>query len=231
MKKGAHGSTRFYRGPLISKSKSWRLHGDIQVADLIGPGRQSVLPPSRHPSGCAYVWTGPDALEDVSPADLPELTREHIVAIDAALTPFGYREPVALPERDPATFVCSDARGREYGLGALYGCAAELAQCESGRNNLLNILAGRLGRCVARGWLSEQECWAACWNAGVRNGMISDNGERQFAATFRSGLVYGLSRPMPDPRERLTIDPAFAARIKNLNAARSASIRNLGVKN
>jgi bifunctional DNA primase/polymerase-like protein len=227
IKKGAKGSTRFYRGPAVVRSKSWRLHGDAQVCDLIGPGRQTVVPGSLHPTtGKPYVWLGPDSLEDTGPTDLPELTPEHIAAIDSALAPFGYAEPKRLPER-PATFECNDARGREYGLGALYGCADELAWCSAGRNNLLNILAGRLGRCIARGWLSEQECWAALWNAGVANGMLSDNGEAAFAATFASGLAYGLTRPMADPQERLAADPVFAARIKKLNAHRQ-SFENFG---
>jgi Bifunctional DNA primase/polymerase, N-terminal len=93
IKKGAKGSARFYRGPAVVRSKSWRVHGNVQVCDLIGPGRQTVVPPSVHPStGRPYRWIGPDALEDTDPGDLPELTPEHVAAIDEALRPFGYCE-------------------------------------------------------------------------------------------------------------------------------------------
>jgi hypothetical protein len=60
IKKGAKGSTRFYRAPSIEKSKSWDLTDadgqKYRVCDLIGPGRQTVLPPTIHPdTGRPYV--------------------------------------------------------------------------------------------------------------------------------------------------------------------------------
>jgi hypothetical protein len=145
---------------------------------------------------------------------LPELTSQHIAAIDEALGPFGYAEPAQRPECDPGVFVCDDRRGREYALGVLNGCADEMAQRrQPGRNDLLNVLSGRLGRYVARGWLTEDEAVTAMWNGCVANGLLADDGERQFWATFRSGFKYGLERPAPDPRQR-TPDPAFAGRIR-----------------
>lgn len=216
-KRGAKGRTLFFRGPRIDKSKSWNINGQ-RACDLIGPGRQTVLPPTTHPhTGTPYKWIC-DALEDVDFDELPELTPQHVEVINEALRPFGYREPERLPER-PLTFVCDDKRGREYALGLLYGCADELAcQREPGRNELLNIVVGRMGRCVARGWLSEDEAWVAAWNGCIENGLLADDGELQFRNTFASGLRYGLTRPMPDPRERLQSDPAFAARIANLKS-------------
>jgi hypothetical protein len=100
IKKGAKGSTRFYRGPDIIKSKSWNVVDaegkKYRACDLIGPGRQTVLPPSKRPSGCRYQWIGPDALDDVSPDELPEITTAHIAAIGEALAPFGFEHE---PER------------------------------------------------------------------------------------------------------------------------------------
>jgi hypothetical protein len=73
-KRGAKGETLFYYGPEITISMSWDID-DKRVVDLIGPGRQTVLPPSLHPdTGEPYVWTGSEALEDVAPNELPELT-------------------------------------------------------------------------------------------------------------------------------------------------------------
>jgi hypothetical protein len=95
-KRGAKGETLFYRGPNVADSKSFNLNGS-RVCDIIGPGRQTVLPPSIHPdTNQPYVWTGPDALEDVDPAELPEITPEHIEAISEALKPFGWQSE---PER------------------------------------------------------------------------------------------------------------------------------------
>ena len=90
-KRGAKGETLFYHGPQIVTSQSWNIDGH-RVVDLIGPGRQTVLPPTLHPdTGQPYVWTGSEALEDVAPADLPELGANVVGRISAALVPFGYR--------------------------------------------------------------------------------------------------------------------------------------------
>jgi hypothetical protein len=91
-KRGAKGETLFYYGPTIDKSQSWNIDGHRAV-DLIGPGRQTVLPPTIHPdTGQPYVWTGNETLEDVTPAELPELTADIVAKISAALAPFGYQE-------------------------------------------------------------------------------------------------------------------------------------------
>lgn len=105
IKRGAKGETRFFRGPQIENSKSWNipnprdrklpteLQKKFRACDLIGPGRQTLLPPTIHPdTNQPYAWTGAVALEDIDPADLPEITPEHIAAIDAALKPFGFEE-------------------------------------------------------------------------------------------------------------------------------------------
>lgn len=107
IKQGAKGETRFYRGSEIvpmadggTLSPSWNI-GDQRVADFIGPGRQTVLPPSIHPdTNAPYRWIGPDALEDTDPDDIPELPADILDQISAALVPFGYatelqRSPVS----------------------------------------------------------------------------------------------------------------------------------------
>lgn len=105
IKRGHKGDTRFYRAPNIDRSASWNINKQ-RVCDLIGPGRQTVLPPSIHPStNQPYRWIGTEALEDVDPQDLPELGPEVFDAIAAVLTPLGYnaeadRELAARPLGD-----------------------------------------------------------------------------------------------------------------------------------
>jgi hypothetical protein len=89
-KRGAKGETRFYYGPAIVVSKSWKIDGKT-VVELLGPGRQTVLPPTLHKdTGLPYEWTGLFALKDVVPDVLPLLGIDIIEAITAALVPFGY---------------------------------------------------------------------------------------------------------------------------------------------
>jgi hypothetical protein len=89
-KAGQKGETLFYYGPGIG-SRSWDIDGRRAV-DLIGPGRQTVLPPTIHPdTGQPYRWTGSETLLDVAPEDLPELPADIAEQISAALAPFGYQ--------------------------------------------------------------------------------------------------------------------------------------------
>src|SRR5262249_41246537 len=91
-KRGAKGETLFFYGPEIKESKSWNINGK-RVIDLIGPGRQTVLPPSLHPdTGSPYCWSGAETLEHLEPHELPEVHADLIEKISATLAPFGYVE-------------------------------------------------------------------------------------------------------------------------------------------
>ena len=91
-KAGAKGETRFYYGPGIA-SQSWSIDGK-RVVEIIGPGRQTVLPPTIHPdTGEPYRWLTPDTLEDLRPQDLPLLPGNIADQITAALAPFGCQPP------------------------------------------------------------------------------------------------------------------------------------------
>src|SRR5262245_14026227 len=95
-KTGARGETLFYYGPGITQSQSWNIAGK-RVVDLIGPGRQTVLPPTIHPdTGAPYRWSGSESLEDLQPHELPTLPSDIAEQITAALLPLGYR-----PEPQP----------------------------------------------------------------------------------------------------------------------------------
>jgi hypothetical protein len=115
VKRGARGETRFFSGPEIAESKSWRNRATGQhFCDLIGPGKQTVLPPTIHPNTRQpYKWIGPDALEDMNSRELPRIGPEHIAAIDAALAPFGH-----VPEPEHRQ---SGAIG-DCGYRSIFGC-------------------------------------------------------------------------------------------------------------
>lgn len=86
-KKGAKGETWLYQGFNTDKSVSWRINKKT-VCDFIGPGRQTVLPPTvHHDTKQPYVWTGAETLEGVEPRELPDDIFERI---GEALKPFGW---------------------------------------------------------------------------------------------------------------------------------------------
>ena len=70
------------------------------ICDLIGPGRQTVLPPtiSSRDRGSPIAGRGA-GLEHYDPEDLPLITPDIIGNIDAALVPFGWRPDSAARQR------------------------------------------------------------------------------------------------------------------------------------
>jgi hypothetical protein len=115
-KKGARGETWFYRGPGVP-SRDWVTDGG--KVQIIGPGRQTVLPPTIHPDlQRPYRWTGLETLEDLRPRDLPLLPVDVIDRIDAALAPFGFTAP---EPREPSD---ADTPHRRFNEEALANLAA-----------------------------------------------------------------------------------------------------------
>jgi hypothetical protein len=94
-KKGRKGLTLFYRSTVKSEPiPIWLPDGtSTRAVDVLGSGRQTVLPPTVHPdTGLAYVWCGEAALDEVDPQHLPEFTAEDLARLKDALRPFGYRD-------------------------------------------------------------------------------------------------------------------------------------------
>jgi hypothetical protein len=65
-----------------------------------------------------------------------------------------------------------------------------------GRNAALNGAAWTLGRWIAAGALEQRDVEAALYAAAERNGLATDDGQRQTWATIRSGLSAGLQEPL-----------------------------------
>ena len=64
-----------------------------------------------------------------------------------------------------------------------------------GRNNTLNAVAYRLGRMIARGWLSRAEVEVRLLAAATVNGLVAEDGQLSVEATIRSGIEAGLKNP------------------------------------
>lgn len=102
IKRGQKGETRFYLGTHVEPlekggtlSPSWNIGtgAGSRVCDIIGPGRQTVLPPTIHPDTKEpYRWVGAEALEDIDPSELNELPADIFAQICAALAPLGWKD-------------------------------------------------------------------------------------------------------------------------------------------
>jgi hypothetical protein len=107
-------------------------------------------------------------------------------------------EPVAV---DPVQVGPRAGRLAAYVQKALENEAAALAMMgpSSGRNQRLNDTAFMLGGWGAYGVVGRDEVYAALRDACARNGLVEDDGERQFDATFDSGWFDGLEAPRQLP--------------------------------
>lgn len=108
-KAGQKGETLFYRASPGFPSRSFNIPGPpdaagrpakIRVLDLLGPGKQTVLPPTVHPdTGQPYRWTRLETLDAIDPDDLPWIEDDVGERIAEALRPFGLIEEAAPPPR------------------------------------------------------------------------------------------------------------------------------------
>lgn len=111
-KRAAKGVTLMYRAPVALKSRSYdRAATETtraeRLVDLLARGRQTCLPPSRHPAGVTYQWvTGPAA-----PNDLPVLTDDDLEKLEDTLETMGW-------VRDGRTTGQSDQPSPRAALGA-----------------------------------------------------------------------------------------------------------------
>jgi hypothetical protein len=86
-KKGEKGWTRFYQYN-GEASRSFDVNG-VRVLDVLSDGRQTVIPPTAHPSGCSYVWITADTLDEIiSAKDLPKLPDDFPAQVERLLAPY-----------------------------------------------------------------------------------------------------------------------------------------------
>ena len=163
--------------------------GLLPGADWRGRGGLIVAPPSRHRSGRPYRWVRPLTAE--LPA-VPEPLRRLLAPPRPATRP-----PAELPTE----------RAGAWAQGALAAEAATVARTRpggkgrTGRNHALNRAAFRLGQLVAAGLLDTGTVTAALLDAAAACGL----GEREAAATIRSGLAGAARKPRAGLPTRLGV--------------------------
>ena len=90
-RKGSKGYIQYFRSVVGTATKVFRTDKG-NALEVLGAGRQSVLPPSIHPSGDTYIWITDETLEDTDPSDLPNLTPEAMGDIIQVLKDCGWDE-------------------------------------------------------------------------------------------------------------------------------------------
>lgn len=95
-KKGAKGFTAFYKS---SGEKNYKWSVEKQsVCELLSKGRQTVIPPSIHPSGEPYKWITDQTLLTINIDDLPSLPADFKHQVDLLI--YGQEEERVLSTLD-----------------------------------------------------------------------------------------------------------------------------------
>ena len=92
-------------------------------------------------------------------------------------------------------------REERYAEAALEGGVGEIATAPKGkRNTILNNVAYRLGRMVARGWIDRNKIENCLLVAAAA--LAREDGTAAVVATIKSGVNAGIRRPHPDLLDR-----------------------------
>jgi hypothetical protein len=90
---------------------------------------------------------------------------------------------------------------KNYAFSALRNAAGELWGCRRGSRNIkLNALAYKMGRLMARGWITLEQIEQFLMKACEKNGLLAEDGIEQCRKTLASGLNAGARRPYHDVR-------------------------------
>jgi hypothetical protein len=173
--------------------------------DVRGAGGYTIAPYAVLPDGRRYraVPKSPDLISTYKAGTVPPIPEGIVALLEARRKANG--KPTESSETSKAGI-----RERSYAQAALDGCTKELADCQPGnRNELLNALAYRLGRMIARGWLHREHVEANLSGAMHTNGYVEEKGIRAVEATPRSGW-------MPACKSRTRILRMTTSRIPNL---------------
>jgi hypothetical protein len=93
-------------------------------------------------------------------------------------------------------------RERQYAMAVLEAGCRDVANAPRGKRNIvLNSVAYRLGRMVARGWIGRNEVQQGLVGASYQ--LNKEDGSAAVRATIKSGLDAGYRKPYPDLTERV----------------------------
>ena len=92
-------------------------------------------------------------------------------------------------------------REERYAETVLEGCISEVENAPKGRRNtVLNNVAYRLGRMIARGWIDRNKVEINLLCAAVQ--LKNEDGSTAVLATIKSGIDAGCRKPHPDLSDR-----------------------------
>jgi len=184
--------------------------------EILGDGQQLVVDGIHPITKQAYVWRG-GRPGQVKRAELPPIDEDGARAFlaDASkllaekfdFKPDNEDEPAAKNETPKSFDAPTGKREINYAAAALHGVAEELRQTAKGdRNDTLNGVAYRLGRMIARGWITRDVVECALFAAADAAHLVRDDGAAAARATVKSGIEAGIKEPHEDLQDKQAAD-------------------------
>jgi hypothetical protein len=230
-KRGQRGWTEIGRTsrPIASR-RYYGPDGEILV-ELLGDGRQTVIPPSVHPdTERPYEWLGLATLLNTPLADLPLWPGDIDECLRKELAPFLAPEKEPRPQRSQPPPILTDAmrkRHRGWALEAIGTRIKELAAKQKpGRNGDLFKYACTFGKYVHHDIITDAELRKPALAACDTNGLAKANGWHDCEKTIDNGLRYGLSDPLEDLPDRPRGQSPRKSATLDIGNATSASFAN-----
>jgi len=192
---GRHGkpsSHRLYYCDPPGPYRQWTTAAGKMIVELRADGRQTMAPPSIHPTGEQVEW-----VRDQEPARVPwdaleAACEEYAQTIRQTLG----EEPAKPPAPHRQDYAPRNDQPQAYIKAAIDGVLKELSQAAEGsRNNSLNAAAFRLGQFIGAGALARHEVEAMLSQAAIATGLR----EAEARQTIQSGLNAGEREPAQIP--------------------------------
>ena len=216
VKRGRTGSTAFFRDPtgLITSRKFLpRKNADgtrgKPLVEILGPGSQSVLPPSFHPvTHRPYVWVRGALPGMFGIDDLPVIAQAQVDELERLLEPLmeprrEHIEPAAASRPRRALTDQERARYPGFAKAAFRAEVQKVAQqTKPGRSDQLNVSACVLGKFVHHDLLAREEVAQALLGACLSNGLARENGPHDCLKTISRAFRFTEGDELPALIER-----------------------------
>jgi len=187
--------------PVVHTPSNGEHHYFGQPNPALG-NRTGLLPPGIDVRGVGGFVIGPGAmLPDGTEWRLPQNHSTDLPTLPAWLERMVRADESLQTRISEFTSESITARKERYAEAALQGGIAEVKNAPRGsRNTVLNNVAYRLGRMIARGWLDRNRVKDGLLRAAYQ--LKNEDGVIAVRATIKSGLDAGWHKPHPDLVDR-----------------------------
>jgi bifunctional DNA primase/polymerase-like protein len=199
-RRGTKGYGTFCVSVTPIKARKFRRTGSgSPLVEILTTGMM-VIPPTPHPKlgGKPYTWTTDATLFNTHVSELPEITQDHIDALEEVLAPW-------CAKRDrPSTKVVVDRetvnmpRMQAVARGRLTKVTTRFASLSQGRYTGIYAAAAALGVFVHHRVLPESEVRNAIMAAATSNGLVAIRGRSACGEWIDNGFAAAIRDQLPD---------------------------------